>query len=1074
MNNIVSSDRSDSQNSQMSDISCTKCKEQIISGNFYTINNFHYHSDCFNCFKCQKSLVPKDSSGHNDKLLVLENGTLICAECSDSCIKCGKKIYDLAIILSSNEAYCPDCFKCTKCDKKITDLKYAKTKNGIFCIDCHQILLQKRKMYKARLANDLRNKPKESLELPIRSPSRKMNRDIPIYNNPQKNTSSSSSSSLLSSAMSNQTVNSHRTNNTSSSNPNGIDLNQQNKLKLPPTLLRDATFSTLPKNESVDEENYNTSTDNLNVDSKNNHTRNISIDDMLNATLDNDAEFRDSVHDNESGDDEEYDATDRSFLHMTPVKHNMESIFSENSLIESYENESMSMIPTNNKIIPQELPDLPTNITSDQNAGSLKDSNSIHPDSTPRLTNNAGGTPLNSPMAISRSQEKTQGLALDLPLFYADTKQSTLTTSNSSDHGSKLKESLQHLLSPTHTQSESAHTRKKNGFISSPQKSKKLNRSFSLKSSKFFGNLRNKSSESPKSYDSSPNTSQISGKDIDDTYSGWGVRDNSAKIKNIKDKPKFPFKGRSDTLIYHRHEDYEMGPITESSPIKDDSQSKIHNRTQSTTSQVSQNAPNIAIFRTPPLDTNAIFKRHPSASSGDHSRSKSYDSSTRPLPALPNKDNLPSMASESQQKLHSQIHSDSKSAAHHRSISWQTILQKGDKSIDETDEHDSSDHHISTDEYKPSSVRGDLFNYELKLRKVKLDLNTLDGTKQQLLVEIENLNQSKNDLIQEIESLKATKERQSELQTSSDKSSSVTYIKYSEGDDNAGGDINGSPLQTPVTYIGSSPQSTSKQKFWKLFSKDSNSNYPKSKIPQLNYASSNGYDHEHSSDFNNSVQVGQTMNNGGRMQQILLKDLCRLENTNIPHIVTKCIDYIESDDNLLQTEGLYRKSGSQAQLQFIESELYGPNKSNYQFSDEIDIHIVTNLLKRFLRRLQIPVLTFEIYEQLINLVKENDLLNELPFSSSNSNEELIKHINDRLQSLLFHELPLEHLNLLKVLINHVKKVAGWKDFNLMTLHNLSLVFTPSLLRDKDVGRDVIDMKERNYLIEYLFTYYIID
>lgn len=121
---------------------CVKCKEPITTGHAYELGYDRWHIECFACHKCNRVLTC------DSDFLVLGTGDLICFECSDSCKSCGKKIDDLAIILSSsNEAYCSECFKCCKCNQSIQDLRYAKTKKGLFCLNCHEKLLAKRRTY---------------------------------------------------------------------------------------------------------------------------------------------------------------------------------------------------------------------------------------------------------------------------------------------------------------------------------------------------------------------------------------------------------------------------------------------------------------------------------------------------------------------------------------------------------------------------------------------------------------------------------------------------------------------------------------------------------------------------------------------------------------------------------------------------------------------------------------------------------------------------------------------------------------------------------------------------------------
>ncbi|KAL2865338.1 putative Rho GTPase activator Rga [Aspergillus lucknowensis] len=97
-----------------------------------------WHIDCFRCSSCGTLL---DSDAH---LLLLGDGSLICSNCTYSCSSCGNKIEDLAI-LTGEQAFCAQCFRCRNCKRKIENLRYARTSQGIFCMDCHESLMQRRR-----------------------------------------------------------------------------------------------------------------------------------------------------------------------------------------------------------------------------------------------------------------------------------------------------------------------------------------------------------------------------------------------------------------------------------------------------------------------------------------------------------------------------------------------------------------------------------------------------------------------------------------------------------------------------------------------------------------------------------------------------------------------------------------------------------------------------------------------------------------------------------------------------------------------------------------------------------------
>lgn len=78
-----------------------------------------------------------------------------------------------------------------------------------------------------------------------------------------------------------------------------------------------------------------------------------------------------------------------------------------------------------------------------------------------------------------------------------------------------------------------------------------------------------------------------------------------------------------------------------------------------------------------------------------------------------------------------------------------------------------------------------------------------------------------------------------------------------------------------------------------------------------------------------------------------------------------------TDRNLagIDAEGIYRKSGGSTQVKVIQS---GFEKDlDYDISDpDLDIHAVTSTLKQYLRKLPTPLITFEVYDQLIEATRE--------------------------------------------------------------------------------------------------------
>ncbi|KAL4880856.1 hypothetical protein BJY04DRAFT_218695 [Aspergillus karnatakaensis] len=136
---------------------CKGCGEILEEGKAFELAGNRWHIDCFRCSSCSTLL---DSDAH---LLLLGDGSLICSNCTYSCSSCGNKIEDLAI-LTGEQAFCAQCFRCRNCKRKIENLRYARTSQGIFCMDCHESLMQRRRKKNRGLGSKKHSSPGVKLD----------------------------------------------------------------------------------------------------------------------------------------------------------------------------------------------------------------------------------------------------------------------------------------------------------------------------------------------------------------------------------------------------------------------------------------------------------------------------------------------------------------------------------------------------------------------------------------------------------------------------------------------------------------------------------------------------------------------------------------------------------------------------------------------------------------------------------------------------------------------------------------------------------------------------------------------
>lgn len=149
-----------------------------------------------------------------------------------------------------------------------------------------------------------------------------------------------------------------------------------------------------------------------------------------------------------------------------------------------------------------------------------------------------------------------------------------------------------------------------------------------------------------------------------------------------------------------------------------------------------------------------------------------------------------------------------------------------------------------------------------------------------------------------------------------------------------------------------------------------------------------------------------------------------------PIVMEKCINEIESRPYALDTEGLYRIAGFSDTVEEIKL-AFERDCDHVDLSQERypDIHAVTCVLKLYLRQLPIPLVTFDIHTQLLEL---------RPTTLSVATVRPI-----------IRRLPPAHFHTLKYLSEHLLNVSHHSSRNQMTIENLAIVFAPTVMRSEN-------------------------
>ena len=158
-----------------------------------------------------------------------------------------------------------------------------------------------------------------------------------------------------------------------------------------------------------------------------------------------------------------------------------------------------------------------------------------------------------------------------------------------------------------------------------------------------------------------------------------------------------------------------------------------------------------------------------------------------------------------------------------------------------------------------------------------------------------------------------------------------------------------------------------------------------------------------------------------------LAAVSRRESRPVPFIITSCVREVERRG--LGEVGIYRVSGSSADVSRLRRAYETNPYEAEQLLKECDVHSVAGALKLYLRDLPECLFTAAVYQRLFEAYHERD-------------QERRRH----LYLQLFAQVPQSPNQACCVfLIEHIVRVAQCESRNKMSLHNLATVFGPTML-----------------------------
>ncbi|KXT08773.1 hypothetical protein AC579_4929 [Pseudocercospora musae] len=178
---------------------------------------------------------------------------------------------------------------------------------------------------------------------------------------------------------------------------------------------------------------------------------------------------------------------------------------------------------------------------------------------------------------------------------------------------------------------------------------------------------------------------------------------------------------------------------------------------------------------------------------------------------------------------------------------------------------------------------------------------------------------------------------------------------------------------------------------------------------------------------------------------------CDYERQMVPGMVVRCIAEVEMRG--MDVEGIYRKSGGAGQVKNVQQGFEKNN--NFDISDDdLDIHAVTSALKQYFRKLPTPLITYDVYEALLEAGQLSD------------REKQAQALKAAVESL-----PDAHRDTLSYLMVHLAKVMGHESKNLMTPLNLAVVFAPTIMRPLSIEREMSDMQVQRTAVQAMLEHH---
>ncbi|XP_072045221.1 rho GTPase-activating protein 8-like isoform X2 [Amphiura filiformis] len=171
----------------------------------------------------------------------------------------------------------------------------------------------------------------------------------------------------------------------------------------------------------------------------------------------------------------------------------------------------------------------------------------------------------------------------------------------------------------------------------------------------------------------------------------------------------------------------------------------------------------------------------------------------------------------------------------------------------------------------------------------------------------------------------------------------------------------------------------------------------------------------------------------------------------IPKVVRETSIYVK--EHGLSTEGIFRRCPNALTVKQVQQKYN--NGEKVDFAELLDVHIPALILKTFFRELPEPILTVELYDEMLRIHDMQD------------NDAMVIAC----KKIICEKLPEDNYIVLNHLMELLYLVMEHSERNKMTAPNLAVVFGPNLMWPKDKAASLSALSQINSFITTLLYNY---